>query len=193
MYREAATSFSPPVLLVLSGPGGAGKGAVAKALVERDQNLELSRSWTTRPPRKEEPSNSYVFVDRDAFIAHRKRDGFLEWNEFLGELYGTPRPQSNGDLLLEIDVAGGRQVQDRRPDVLLVFLEAPSDMELRRRLIGRGETSAIADIRIAEARRERLEAIELGYRTVINDDIDDAVNEIMAMLDARRSSDRSGE
>ena len=174
------------MLLVLSGPGGAGKGAISEALVGGDPHLTLSRSWTTRPQRVDETADAYVFVDRGTFIARREVGGFLEWNEFLGELYGTPMPDDGGDLLLEIDVAGGRQVADRHPDVLLVFVEAPDDDELRRRLLGRGDSAERADARIAEAARERAEAVALGYETVVNVDLDRAVAAIAGMLAERR-------
>ena len=170
------------MLLVLSGPGGAGKGAIAEALVAGDPDLNLSRSWTTRPRRVDDAPDAYVVVDRGTFIAKRAARGFLEWNEFLGELYGTPMPDDRGDLLLEIDVAGGRQVLERRPDTLLVFVEAPDDEELRRRLLGRGETPERAEARIAEAARARADAGSHGYDTVVNDDLDRAVAAIAGML-----------
>jgi len=175
------------VLLVISGPGGAGKGTIAEALVAGDPDLTLSRSWTTRPRRIDDAPDAYVFVDLDAFLAHRDAGGFLEWNEFLGELYGTPMPDDQGDLLLEIDVAGGRQVRDHRPEALLVFVEAPSDDELRRRLLGRGEAPDRTEARIAEAGRERAEAVALGYATVVNDDLGRALAVIDGLLAERRS------
>ena len=136
------------LVVVLSGPGGAGKGTVAQALVEGG-DLVLSRSWTTRARRVDDAEDAYVFVTKDEFEAHRDAGGFLEWNEFLGEFYGTPVPSGDRDLLLEIDVAGGRQVLARQPDALCLFLDAPDDEELRRRLLGRGDSLGRADQRVA--------------------------------------------
>ena len=174
------------LIVVLSGPGGAGKGTVARALVEGG-DLALSRSWTTRARRVDDAEDAYVFVARADFEAHRAASGFLEWNEFLGELYGTPVPDGDRDLLLEIDVAGGRQVLARRPDALCLFLDAPDDEELRRRLLGRGDPPERADQRVAEAARERAEAARLGYRTVVNDDFEDTVAAVRGLVEAARS------
>ncbi|MDP6975040.1 MAG: hypothetical protein QF575_00580 [Acidimicrobiales bacterium] len=175
------------MLVVLSGPGGAGKGTIADALVAADAHLSLSRSWTTRSPRVDDAPDAYVFVDRGEFERHLEAGGFLEWNEFLGELYGTPVPEGEGDLLLEIDVSGGRQVAERFPDALLVFVEAPDEGELRRRLVDRGDPPDRVEDRIVEARRERAAAAELGYTTVVNDDLEQAVAEIAGLLASRRA------
>ena len=147
-----------------------------------DPDLNLSRSWTTRPRRVDDAPDAYVFVDRGTFIAKREAGGFLEWNEFLGELYGTPMPDDRGDLLLEIDVAGGRQVLERRPDTLGVLGAAPDDDAWRGRRRGRGDTPHRPEARSAEAARERAEAVSLGYDTVVNDDLDRAVAAIAGML-----------
>ncbi|MEC9000856.1 MAG: guanylate kinase [Actinomycetota bacterium] len=174
------------LVVVLSGPGGAGKGTVAQALVEGG-DLVLSRSWTTRARRVDDAEDAYVFVTKDEFEAHRDAGGFLEWNEFLGEFYGTPVPSGDRDLLLEIDVAGGRQVLARQPDALCLFLDAPDDEELRRRLLGRGDSLGRADQRVAEAARERDDAARLGYETVVNDDLATTVTEVRRLVDAARS------
>ena len=177
------------LVVVLSGPGGAGKGTIARVLVAEDDRLSLSRSWTTRARRVDDETDAYEFVDRIEFEARRDAGGFLEWNEFLGELYGTPLPEDDGrDLLLEIDVAGGRQVLDRCPDALLVFVDVPNEDELRRRLLGRGDAPERADRRVAEAVRERAEAQELGYLRVVNEDLADTVAAVRALVDDARST-----
>jgi len=135
----------------------------------------------------DDAEDAYVFVTKDEFEAHRDAGGFLEWNEFLGEFYGTPVPSGDRDLLLEIDVAGGRQVLARQPDALCLFLDAPDDEELRRRLLGRGDSLGRADQRVAEAARERDDAARLGYETVVNDDLATTVTEVRRLVDAARS------
>jgi guanylate kinase len=151
--------------------------------------LTLSRSWTTRDRRVDDVQDAYVFVTRAEFDVRLHAGGFLEWNEFLGHAYGTPVPKESGDrdLLLEIDVAGGRQVLDRLPDALCLFVDAPNDDELRRRLIERGDGRERAEQRVAEAARERAEAEDLGYRRVVNDNLDTAIVEVRDLIDAARA------
>ena len=176
------------LLVVMSGPGGAGKGTIARALVDSDPRLTLSRSWTTRDRRIDDVEDAYVFVTRPEFDTRLDAGGFLEWNEFLGHAYGTPVPEESDvrDLLLEIDVAGGRQVLDRVPDALCLFVDAPDDDELRRRLMERGDSRERTEQRIAEAVRERAEADDLGYRRVVNDDLETTIVEVRELIDVAR-------
>lgn len=183
----SATADHSPLVVVVSGPGGAGKGTIARALVEDDPGLSLVISWTTRPRRVDDAEDAYVFVDREAFERHRAEGGFVECNEFLGCLYGTPAPdpKDSRDLLLEIDVAGGRQVLGHYPEALCVFVDA-SDSVLRGRLLDRGDSTKRADERIVEADRERSEAVSLGYRFVVNDDLERAVALVVGMIAEHR-------
>jgi guanylate kinase len=176
------------VVVVLSGPGGVGKGTIAARLATEDPNLWLSRSWTTRAQRPGEPDDAYVFVDRATFERHLAAGGFLEWNEFLGNLYGTPvpAPPDGTDILLEIDVNGARQVRERVPDALLIFVEAPNPEVQRARLEGRGDPPDKVRARLAESAAEARMARGLDCRFLVNDDLDHAVAEIRKLIQARR-------
>lgn len=178
------------MVIVLSGPGGVGKGTIAAKLLERDARLWLSRSWTTRAPRPGESPDAYVFVDRPAFVAHRDGGGFLEWNEFHGNLYGTPVPPEvpGRDVLLEIDVNGARQVHERVPGALLLFVDAPDREVQRRRLEGRGDPPDKVRARIDEAARERRDAVALGCTFLVNDDLERVVGEVLALVAAARAT-----
>lgn len=176
------------LVVVLSGPGGVGKGVIADRLIARDPRLWLSRSWTTRPRRPGEAAGAYHFVDRPTFEAAREAGGFLEWNEFFGNLYGTPVPPDlpGRDVLLEIDVNGAAQVAERVPGALLVFVEAPSPEAQRARLEGRGDPDHHVRDRIEAAEREREQARDLGCIMVVNDDLDRVVDEIESVIAAAR-------
>ena len=158
------------LLLVLSGPAGSGKGTVKEFLLQKEP-FEFSVSKTTRAPRPGEvDGKQYSFITREAFETLIREDGMLEYTEYCGNFYGTPKKESletlaaGKNLLLEIDAVGGLNVKSRYPDAVLVMLLAPSSAEQEARLRGRAtETEEKIRERLAAARREIEMAREYDY------------------------------
>jgi guanylate kinase len=148
----------------------------------------LSRSWTTRAPRPGEGPDAYEFVSREAFDERVRTGGFLEWAEFLGNLYGTPTPDPprGKDVLLEIDIQGARQVKEKFPDSVLVLLLPPSVDLQAERLAGRGESHQQVARRLEKGREEVEAGRALADHVVVNDDIDRVVSEVLDILDSHR-------
>lgn len=178
----------PARTFVLSGPGGVGKGTVVEKLLEVVEDLWLSRSWTTRPPRPGEAPDAYNFVDRPTFEDHIENDGFLEWVEFLDYLQGTPVPDppDGHDVLLEIDVQGAAQIKEIDADAILLFLDTPSVEEQEARLRARGDSDERVAQRLETAVAERRAAAALGCTVVINDAVDSTVAELAAIIESYR-------
>ncbi len=178
------------VVIVISGPGGVGKGTVVDALLARDDKLHLNRSWTTRARRPGEPPDAYCFVSREAFEHRAREGGFLEWVEFLDYLQGSPVPDppEGHDVVFEIDVAGGERMYRITDDPLLVFIDAPDRETQAERMRHRGDSQDRIDARLRHAEKEVAAARELPYVRVVNDDLDTAVAEVESLIaDARRA------
>jgi len=185
-----STPSSTPLIIIVSGPGGVGKGTIVDALLQRDPTLELSRSWTTRSRRPGESNEAYVFVSRQAFEEHRDQGGFLEWTEFLGNYYGTPVPDfgTSRDIVLEIEVDGAQQVKVRHPESVLIFILPPSRDEQRRRLIGRGDPVEQVLERLRKAEEEEPVGLALADHSVVNDDLERTLDELMSIIESVRKA-----
>jgi guanylate kinase len=179
-----------PLTIVVSGPGGVGKGTIVDALVARDPQLWLSRSWTTRAQRPGEAPDAYVFVTRDEFEARIARGGFLEYTDFLGNYYGTPipEPEDGRDLVLEIEVDGARQVKHLQPEALLIFVLPPSRAEQERRLRERGDPGDKVYERLRKAEDEEPIGRALADVVVVNDDLDRTIDEMLTIIEDQRRS-----
>lgn len=175
-------------VVIVSGPGGVGKGTIVEALTRRDGLLWLSKSWTTRPRRPGELADAYRFVDRRTFQEAIRSGRFLEWVDFLDYRLGTPVPDppDGCDVLLEIDVRGARRVRELVGDVVLVFVDAPDRDEQRTRMVRRGDPETAIRARLARAGSERSAATEMGYTVVVNDDLERAVAAVEGLIAADR-------
>jgi guanylate kinase len=182
------------VLLVLAGTSGAGKGTIGARLRAAEPALRWSVSWTTRAPRRyEQEGVDYHFVTRAEFEELRDAGGFLEWFEVYGDLKGTPIEYVRGmldaghDVMLEVDVQGALAVKQALPEAVLVFIQAPSREEQRRRLEARGsETEESIQRRLGRAEAEERIGAEQFDAVVVNDDVDRAVEQLAAILRTRR-------
>ncbi|HWV57987.1 MAG TPA: guanylate kinase [Longimicrobiales bacterium] len=186
-----------PFVLVISAPSGAGKTSLARALVERRDDLAFSVSATTRPPRPHERHGTdYLFVDEAEFLRMRNAGELVEWAEVHGRHYGTPRSGiaaalANGKVaVLDIDVQGARQVRSVFRDAVLVFILPPSIEELGRRLSGRGSENAEERRRRMRTARVELPAVHEFDYLVVNDVFEDAVRALEAIVisESRRIS-----
>ena len=179
----------PGKVFVVSGPGGVGKDTIVGRLLAGDDRLWPSRSWTTRAQRPGEPDDAYHFVDRQAFERKIAEQGFLEWAEYLGNLYGTPipTPPPGCDVVLVIEVQGARQVLERVPGAVMILVVPPSRAHQRARLEARGDgPDRVAD-RLAEAEAEEAEGRRLAHHVVVNDDLDRAVEQVAGIVTGHRS------
>ena len=186
-------------LIVISGPSGAGKSTVVFKAIAGREDVCFSTSVTTRAPRPGEvDGREYFFIDRERFDEMVARDELLEHAEYVTNCYGTPRAYveeklaSGMNVLLDIEIQGARQVHEKMPEAVMIFIIPPTLEELRRRLEGRGTDSAEAiEGRLARARQEYREADFYEY-IIVNDDADQAARELSAIMMAEhcRAADR---
>ena len=180
-----------PLIIVVSGPGGVGKGTIVNRLVACDPRLWLSRSWTTRDRRDGESPDAYVFCSAKEFEERIQSNGFLEWTEFLGNYYGTPAPDNSAiegrDVVLEIELDGARQVKQQYPEAILIFLLPPSREEQERRLRGRGDANDKIYARLKKAEAEEPVGRAIADHVLTNDDLEQTVDDMLTVIVNERS------
>jgi guanylate kinase len=176
-------------VFVITGPSGVGKGTLIRSLFDRLPELGLSVSATTRPPRPgEQDGRAYHFLDRDEFDRRVAAGDFVEWAEYSGNRYGTLRSELNRHIeagvpvVLEIEVQGARQVREKMPEAVQVFIAPPSGEALRARLVGRGTDTAEQVQRRLETAAAELAAQPEFQHVVVNDRLEDAVDALEAIV-----------
>ena len=189
-------SSKPPagLLLVVSAPSATGKTTVVEQLVQVLPGLRMSRSYTSRPARPgEEDGLDYNFITRAAFESMIARDAFLEWADVFGNYYGTGKEEtesrlaSGEDLVLVIDVQGARQVRERLPETVAVFMLPPSFEVLEQRLRKRSKDPEPEMLRRLETARREVDAVSSYDYVVVNDLLERCVGELAGIVVAERA------
>ncbi len=181
------------ILITVSGPSGSGKGTVLGELIKKREDVKISVSMTTRQKRNGEiDGKSYYFVDRTYFEKKISTNGMLEYAEYAGNYYGTPKEpvdemlREGKAVILEIDVQGADKIKQIYPDVVRIFIMPPSVSVLERRLRGRNtEDEETINHRLVIAKGEMKMASEYDF-IVVNDDLEEAVNDIETIIGAER-------
>ena len=182
------------ILFIISAPSGAGKTTLVNALVKSDAELTLSVSYTTRPQRDGEIDGaSYHFIDNDSFQEMVDKDSFLEYARVFDHCYGTgsqwvrDKLANKTDVLLEIDWQGAQQVRQHMENTVSLFILPPSFQALEDRLRGRGDSAALVQRRMEDARRELSHYLEYDY-LIINEDFELALQDLKAVIHAKRNN-----
>ena len=181
------------LLIVLSGPSGVGKGTVCSSLRQEQEDIIYSVSATTRNPRAGELDGSnYFFKTKEEFEKMIQNNELLEWAEYVGNYYGTPRAfveetlNKGKDIILEIEVQGALKVKETYPDGIFVFLMPPSFEELKNRIIHRGTENPESLLNRMNVAREELQMMRHYDYAVVNDEVEKAVKRIQSIIEAER-------
>ena len=192
MIPKGVVSIPKSRLFIISGPSGAGKGTIVQRILEERPNTRLSVSCTTRPARPMEKEGvHYFFISEREFAERRDRGEFLEWAEVHGNLYGTPKKivdsllAEGSDVILEIDVQGAAEVKKVMPQARLIFIEPPSMQVLEQRLRRRSTELEDAQVRRLSDAYDELRKKESFDGVVVNLEVEQAVKEVLALMDSR--------
>ena len=180
---------NPNKLIILTGPSGVGKGTVVKEILDKEKNIWLSISATTRGPREgEKDGENYYFMDKKKFKEMIEQDLFLEWAQFAGNYYGTPLSSVNEKIkkgftvLLEIEVEGAKQIKEKFPNSLSIFLLPPDKAELERRIRNRGtENEESIKKRLSRANYEISASNDFDF-SLINQNVNETAMRIIKLM-----------
>ena len=182
------------LLLVVSGPSGAGKGTICKALLNKNDQIKLSVSATTRKPRNGEVHGvNYFFIEKEEFAKMIENGEFLECAQIYDNFYGTPKAaiieclEKGQDVILEIEMQGARQIKEVYPEGVFIFVLPPSLEELKSRIVGRGtETQEEIEKRFSCAFEEINQIVNYDY-FIVNEDIEKSVSDVEAIICAEKN------
>lgn len=186
------------LLLVVSGPAGVGKGTVVSLAQERNSDIVFSVSMTSREPRPgEKDGENYFFVSREKFLEMVNENMLLEWVEYCGNFYGTPRLyieeqlEQGNIVLLEIEVEGARNIKQQYPECVSVFITPPTVTELRKRITKRGtESPEIIEKRMQRAIKE-LEHMDNYDYIIKNESVEESVKQFLEIIEKERKANRN--
>ena len=182
------------LLLVVSGPSGAGKGTICKALLNKNDKIKLSVSATTRKPRNGEVHGvNYFFIEKEEFTKMIENGEFLEYAQIYDNFYGTPKSaiieclEKGQDVILEIEMQGAKQIKEVYPEGVFIFVLPPSLEELKSRIVGRGtETQEEIEKRFSCAFEEINQIVNYDY-FIVNEDIEKSVNDVEAIIASEKN------
>ena len=182
------------LLLVVSGPSGAGKGTICKALLNKNDQIKLSVSATTRKPRNGEVHGvNYFFIEKEEFAKMIENGEFLEYAQIYDNFYGTPKAaiieclEKGQDVILEIEMQGARQIKEVYPEGVFIFVLPPSLEELKSRIVGRGtETQEEIEKRFSCAFEEINQIVNYDY-FIVNEDIEKSVSDVEVIICAEKN------